>query len=473
MIRLLCFLLVVLTTSLSAQYKFTQGVLPTTASIGSTMDVRFADIDNNGTTDIILAKEFQRNRILLGNGKGVFTDATSTMLPNVLRDSEDIAIADLDGNGWLDIVFASEDDATHELYLNNGSGAFTNASSRLPNCIANAVVAWDADGDNDIDIYLGCAGQDRILINDGKANFADETAQRLPNDNSITQDILLIDIEGDGDLDIVAGNEDDNKLYMNNGNGFFTDVTAERLQKLNVAIETRKVIKSDVDGDGYDDLFFCNMASKVGRDIRDRLFINDGKGYFNDATAERLPFEALNTFDAVFEDLNSDGKPDLLVAYLPNQIPGVYINDGKGTFSEDSSSTYLPPASTGTNISIAMTDLNGDGKKDIYIGGFQQPDKIFFAGDGVTSVDDESNNCDNTLKAWYHDGVVNVRYTSSECVGYTNIILVSAIGRCISNVSIGADSQCLIPASDISAGMYYLIASVNGIQTSTIPILVE
>lgn len=471
--RLLCFLVVALTTSLSAQYKFTQGVLPPTASNGSSMDVRFADIDKNGTTDIILAKEFQRNRILLGNGKGVFTDATSTMLPNVLRDSEDIAIADLDGNGWLDIVFASEDDATHEMYLNNGNGSFTNASSRLPNCIANAVIAWDADGDNDIDLYLGCAGQDRLLINDGKANFTDETTARLPSDITVTQDILLIDIENDGDLDIVSGNEDDNKLYMNMGNGFFNDVTSERLQKLSVNIETRKVIKADVNKDGIDDLFFCNMASKAGRDIRDRLFMNDGKGYFTDATAERLPFESLSTFDAVFEDLNGDGATDLLVAYLPNEIPGVYINDGKGKFSEDSSSTYLPPASIGNNISIAMADLNGDGKKDIYLGCFQQQDKIFFAGDGVTSVDDESNSCGNTLRAWYHDGVVNVRFTSSECVGYTNIILVSAIGRYISKVSIGEDNQCSIPVSDISAGMYYLIASGNGIQTSTIPILVE
>jgi hypothetical protein len=471
--RLIFFFVVLLVTKLSAQYKFTQGTLPITASNGSSMDIRFADIDKNGTLDIILAKEFQRNRILLGNGKGVFTDATATMLPNVMRDSEDIAIADLDGNGWLDIVFASEDDATHEMYLNNVNGSFTNVSSRLPNCVANAVVTWDVDGDNDIDIYLGCVGQDRLLINDGNANFTDETAKRLPADATITQDILLIDIEGDGDMDIVAGNEDENKLYVNTGNGFFTDGTTERLQKLNVNIETRKVIKADVDSDGDDDLFFCNMASKQGRDIRDRLYVNDGKGYFTDATDERLPYEFLNTFDAVFEDLNGDGAIDLLVSYLPNEIPGVYINNGKGKFSEDSSSVYLPPSSTGNNISIAMADLNGDGKKDIYIGCFQQQDKIFFAGDGVTSVGEENSNCQNSLRAWYKDGAITIQNGSADCATYTTFTLMSVIGQHIHTISVDPSNESFMPISDISSGVYLLIASGNGVPTSVIPVLVE
>lgn len=430
------------------------------------MDVRIADLDKNGTPDIILAKEFNRNRILLGNGKGAFADATLTSFRNVFRDSEDITLADLDGNGWTDVVFASEDDATHEMYLNNGDGTFTDVSTRLPKCIANAVVAWDADGDGDTDLYFGCEGQDRILINNGAALFTDETNARLPVEDRVTQDVLLIDIDRDGDMDVACGNENGNALYVNNGSGVFTDVSAERLPKLDVEIETRKIVKADLNGDGYDDMFLCNMASKQGRDIRDRLFMNDGKGFFTDATEQRLPYEFLHTFDAVFEDLNGDGAVDLFVAYLPNEIPGVYINKGNGSFHEDSSSVYLPGSATGNVISVAMADLNGDGKKDIYLGAVQQEDKIFFAGDGVTSVADSGI---PTVRAYISGTELHVSVSSPEQAKPTEAVVVDILGRRLGAFEVQG-GRATYTMKGIPAGVYYLTLYSGG-TLQTIPLL--
>src|SRR5690606_2349487 len=129
--------------------------LPLGAIGGNTMDVEVADFNGDGFPDIVLAKEWQRNRILFNDGAGNFTDATAGRFTNVNHDSEDIAIADFDGNGWLDVVFASEDDSTHEFYLNTGSGNFTDVSSRLPQFVSNAVVAVDINGDTYIDLIFG------------------------------------------------------------------------------------------------------------------------------------------------------------------------------------------------------------------------------------------------------------------------------------------------------------------------------
>lgn len=352
------------------------------------MDVQSADFNGDSLPDLVLAKEFQRNRLLLNNGAGAFTDATAGRLSNVARDSEDIAIADFDGNGWPDIVFAAEDDAAHEMYLNTGSGNFTDVSERLPNFVSNAVVAWDVNADSFPDLIFGNAGQNRIFINNGNGFFTDETTLRLPAINDITQDILLVDIDRDNDMDLAIGNEDGNRLLINNGSGIFSDQTLARLPQ-GVIMETRKISRADVNGDGYDDLFYCNMASTPGKDIRDRLYLNDGVGYFADATESHLPAEISHTFDAVFSDLNQDSKPDLIVGYLSNLQPAVFLNNGIGVFT-DHTSEYLPPTAQGNNITVYLIDANGDGKKDLYLGRFQQNDRLFLYTKQTNAVTDDT-----------------------------------------------------------------------------------
>ncbi len=363
--------------------------LPSAAVGGNTMDVQVADFNGDGFPDIVLAKEYQRNRLLFNDGSGVFTDATANRLTNVSHDSEDIAIADFDGNGWPDIVFAAEDDATHEFYLNTGSGDFTDVSARLPQFVSNAVVALDVNGDSFIDLIFGNNGQNKLFINDGAGFFTDETATRLPVDGNITQDILLTDVDNDGDKDLAIGNEDFNKLLINNGSGIFTDETLARLPQ-GVTMETRKISRADVNGDGFDDLFYCNIASAGAPDIRDRLYLNDGTGVFTDVTATHLPSELLHTFDAVFTDLNNDGSPDLIVGYFSNMLPAAFLNDGTGHFS-DHSNEYFPAAATGNNIGLFVADFNGDGEKDLYLGRFQQTDGLFFtSGQSVDAAENEN-----------------------------------------------------------------------------------
>lgn len=341
------------------------------------MDVEAVDIDRDGDLDIILANEFQPNVILFNDGTGHFTNASIGRLPQVVHDSEDIAVADFDGDGDLDIVFVSEDDHVHEYYLNDGTAHFTDVSSRLPQSTANAVAAADLTGDGFPDLVIGNAGQDLFLVNDGKGSFIDETATRLPKEENVTQDLELADIDADGDLDMVIGNEDGDKVLVNDGKGHFTDETGKRAD-FPATMETRKVTFADVDLDGDLDFFLSNVAFIPGKDPQDRLYLNDGEGHFLDGTINHLPADYEHTLDGKFVDVDGDGDLDLITGNFPNRTVKAFLNDGTGVFTE-ASATVLPPDVTGSVLGLEIADLDGDGVADIYVCNRGEKDRLLLA----------------------------------------------------------------------------------------------
>ncbi|MEL6594072.1 MAG: VCBS repeat-containing protein, partial [Bacteroidota bacterium] len=185
--------------------------LPAIKLLGNSMDVEPVDIDEDGDLDLVIANEFRPNIVLINDGEGHFTDGSAERLPQPAHDSEDIALGDFDADGDIDIVFVAEDDQTNEYYLNDGKGYFSEAPNPLPvTGTSNAVITADFDQDGDLDLMLGNAGQNFLLINDGKGRFTDETESYLPSVNDQTQDLEAGDVDGDGDLDVIAGNEDQN-----------------------------------------------------------------------------------------------------------------------------------------------------------------------------------------------------------------------------------------------------------------------
>lgn len=354
--------------------------LPTGALTGRSMDARSGDIDGDGDLDLVIATEFGQNVLLLNDGTGKFTNGTSGRLPQARHDSEDIGLADFDGDGDLDLVFVSEDDQANELYLNNGDGVFQDASDRLSTAgTSNAVLVADIDTDGDADILIGNAGPNVVLINDGQAMFTDESEERLPGLVGVTQDLELGDIDGDGDVDLIVGNEDGNHLLVNEGGGVFRDATLDELP-LRGLEETREADFADVDGDGDLDLFFANVSFRSGMNAQNRLLLNDGAGTFEDATASRLPVVRQHTVDGDFADIDGDGDLDLLTA---NAFGGGYhalLNDGTGVF-EDKTATLFPTGLAGDGIDVEVADFSGDGLPDIYFCNYQGGDLLLFGSE--------------------------------------------------------------------------------------------
>jgi hypothetical protein len=327
---------------------------------GPCMNAAAGDADGDGDLDLALAMEFQPKILLFNDGSGAFADVSADRLPRAVHDSEDVAFADFDRDGDLDLVFVSEDDRTDELYVNDGTGRFTDASARLAtDDVTNALAVVDLDGDGAPDLLTGNIGTDRVLMNDGRGRFRDETAQRWPQDGeSRTQDLELADVDADGDLDVLVGNEGQNQLFLNE-RGRLTDVTARSLPARND--ETRKIRAADVDGDGDPDLVVANVRFGMQESPQDYLLLNDGSGVFTTADAVRFPEDARSDFTVQVVDLDHDGDLDVVA-------PSTVFPDGASEFLVVVDADGAGRPSVVRTQRFDAQDVDGDGDIDALVG---------------------------------------------------------------------------------------------------------
>ncbi|MBN1862560.1 MAG: VCBS repeat-containing protein [Dehalococcoidales bacterium] len=318
-------------------------------------DVALGNVDGDGDLDIVFANEGQ-NGLYLNDGTGVFTGAAAN-LPGNEMVSWGLALGDVDGDGDLDAIFAN----THqnELYLNDGSGLFRDVTATsLPEDDDDSrdVALGDVDGDGDLDaIFATRLSYNRLYLNDGSGVFQDASLIQFPGDGGNTRGLVMGDVDGDSDLDVVFANKDwQNRLYLNDGSGVFSDFTLTNLPE--DYDNTRRLALGDLDGDGDSDIVFAN------RRIRNRLYLNDGSGVFQDATALSLPTHEDWSLDVALGDIDGDGDQDIVFANF-NEQNKVYLNDGSGVF-EDGTETHLPVDSD-SSLGVALGDVDGDGDLDI------------------------------------------------------------------------------------------------------------
>jgi hypothetical protein len=130
--------------------------------------------------------------------------------------------------------------------------------------------------------------------------------------------------------------------------------------------------KADVNGDGLEDVFVGGGNGHAGA-----LFLQQkGNGSFSKKTQPAFEADAKSdATDAVFFDANGDGSLDLYVCHGgyanfeandPLLQDALYLNDGKGNFTKNS--TALPPMPVSTSC-VRVADVNGDGKPDLFVGG--------------------------------------------------------------------------------------------------------
>ncbi|MCD9005003.1 VCBS repeat-containing protein [Luteimonas sp. XNQY3] len=374
--------------------------VPIAPSLHATDSV-FIDVDHDGHLDVVVSVEYGVNRLYRNDGTGRLTyvpDAFGTRI----HDSEHVRAADFDGDGHMDVVFVAESDEMHQLWLGDGRGGFTDASDRLPaQSQGNGLAVGDVNGDGLPDIFVGSTGEtghapdaplvrarNLLFLNDpdNPGHFIDATATHLPDTDDQTESVALADMNGDGHLDVVlASPAHPNRLLLNDGSGRFTDAS-DRLD-LRVPLETREVQVADVNGDGHPDILFFNITSNNfgwDKDPQTRLLINDGHGRFNDETDTRLPAHTFSSWAGTVVDFNGDGAPDLLVGAI--QVPGfvplqlrAWQNDGTGRFT-DVTDTVVPGITVGRSWNMGQGDLDGDGKPDVFIGGWGTQARLLLTG---------------------------------------------------------------------------------------------
>jgi hypothetical protein len=312
-------------------------------------EVDAGDVDGDGDLDLYYAKgngfgsagTARQNTLLINDGAGVFTDETATRLPVFLDNSKDGDFVDVDGDGDLDIVVANCFGQQPRLYLNGGTGVFTDATvTHLPagnlNCMSSAAGDVDADGDLDLAFmdnggtsFPGSGGQTRIYVNDGTGHFVNETATRMPVSLIAGGvDVNFFDVDGDMDLDLVAVSRDQSpsKLYKNNGAGVFVEATLP-----SDGSQTYEYEIGDVDGDLDADIFVISING-----FNEGTFLNNGTGTFTAGVGTVVGNLSGDDNDAALGDIDNDGDFDCIVAALQTS-ERVFTNNGAGVFTYNSS----------------------------------------------------------------------------------------------------------------------------------------
>ena len=164
--------------------------------------IALGDVDGDDDIDAFVANGAgDDNEVWLNNGSAQFSQLSQTM--NQSADSTDVALGDLDGDDDLD-AFVTVRGAANEVYLNNGSGVFSSTQAVGASDPSLEVALADVDGDDDLDAYVanGAAGAiaDSLWINNGSGVFTD-SGQSL--DNGWNEGAALGDLDGDGDLDLI------------------------------------------------------------------------------------------------------------------------------------------------------------------------------------------------------------------------------------------------------------------------------
>ncbi len=448
------------------------GTLPSTT--GPTTAHALADVNGDGVVDLVWVAKGKgfADRLLMGSG-GPLRDASADG-PRLVTDlvgfgpqpqphqvmayrrftddmpeqayTHEAVFADLNQDGHPDAVTAvgqTDLGETSRVFMNlradDGTWHwFRHAKDNLRGVTSRSVVYYgqsvaDLDGDGDDDAVAVGRGT-RILINDD--GFLEDVVRRGlrarqthvlrhdPNDTRpwvgppdiIGEAARLGDIDGDGDADLVevSWSPDEttyvDRIHLNVGGGVFRRAEDERLPRPGHAHNADNLLLFDADGDGDLDMLICNkyldltpQTRNDPRAVRNRLLLNDGGGFFEEATANLPAGSAADgTYAAAASDLDGDGDLDLVYAngldevrlppppHFRNMRERVLINQGGGQGGTEGVFRTLPgafPLSVPDDNSedLALADFDGDGDVDCAIANKSEgalPRIYFNRGDG-------------------------------------------------------------------------------------------
>ena len=259
-----------------------------------------ADMTKSGHLDIVLSNDSPDPKLVLVNdGKGNFTVGGTYGDPQ--WPTRNAAVGDLNGDGYPDIAVANRG-MTSYVCFNDGKLHFD--CRPLPDSPSAATVRIaDMDGDGANDVIYACRDscQSVVYLNDGKGNFAVKKPWGPPA--SSTRAMAIADFNGDGHLDIAACHE---KLgcfvYLNDGHGNFSNSIRFDTPKA----QPYSMIAADLNRDGRPEIVVGYVEAPGV------IYFNDGTGKKYTA----MPFGDGKgaIYGMAAGDLNGDGWPDIVVA---------------------------------------------------------------------------------------------------------------------------------------------------------------
>jgi len=346
---------------------------------GYGMGVAAADIDNDGWIDLYLTN-FGSNQMWRNKGDGTFADVTLRSGTDDPSWSVSAAFLDYDRDGWLDLFVGN--------YVNF---SFTNRR-----------ICFGGSGAED---YCGPLAYDpvpnRLFHNRRDGTFEDVTAEsQIGREFNGALGVVTADFNADGWLDIyVANDQRANDLWINRRNGTFKNealLAGCAFNKDGIPESSMGVDAGDWDNDGDEDLVVTNLKGE-----KTTLYVNDGKGWFEDRSFEAglaVASRPFTGFGTGFLDFDNDGWLDVVTVngevrtiealarakdpYPLHQRKQLFRNLGNSRFEEIGSRAGAAFQLSEVGRGLSFGDVDNDGDLDVLIGNNNGPARLLLNQSG-------------------------------------------------------------------------------------------
>ncbi len=375
--------------SLAQQFQYVPGMVPGPNMY--TEGVECADVDHDGDLDVFFAdggnfsfagppsqNVLQINK-LIENGSLSLVDESVARLGVSLSNAKMVFTGDVDGDGWVDAMYANAFNAQRPyLHMNRGAAqpGFFDEEGSIRGFTSNLNSAsgqfGDLDDDGDLDLILcdsgpsyfgGPGGQPHLYLNNGAGVFTEQGAGTWsPPTKGTHMDVRLVDVDSDMDLDFFGVCRQSNGggnhfLMLNDGNAVFTN-SSSTIPATSTSVYEAEA--GDLDGDTDLDIFFLSQSGFNEGHMRNNVLPG---GTFSFTPTGTLSGSGDDN-EVVLFDYDNDGDLDPLAGSLAG-TEALWTNLGNMNFSPNFGAIQSIGDST---LDCTVADLDNDGDYDLITG---------------------------------------------------------------------------------------------------------
>jgi hypothetical protein len=373
--------------------------------------VAIADLNGDHNLDMVIANQGNYTEgsvsVLMGNGDGTFQPAS--VYDSGAELAYSVVIADVNGDGKPDLVIGESCDGSDcskggvGVFIGNGDGTFQPVviyPLKSAAFYGSRVAVADLNGDGKLDVAVSMAGDVccsagvvDVLLGKGNGSFQGAKQYGTGGYNG-PGSVAIGDVNGDGKPDLVVVNycstacgfppaEGSVGVLLGNGDGTFQNpVTYDTGGQGSISVAIANLTRN-----GYPDLVVTSCGSQAcgpgGPGGTVAVLLNKGDGTFESAKGYKA---GTSPFSVVAADVNNDGKLDVVASNwgtsdFGSNAGAVTVLLGKGNGQLEPAVTY--PSGGAESPSVAVVDLNSDGKLDIALACV---DDSLLGTEGVASI---------------------------------------------------------------------------------------
>jgi hypothetical protein len=360
---------IMITPGFAPQQTFASGSMP--------KSVAEVDLNGDGKPDLVVANEGDNTVSVLLNttAPGASTPAFATQETFATGNAPiSVAVADVNGDGRPDLVVANNGSGTVSVLLNTTAPGATTPSFALQQTFATgtnprsvAVADFNGDGKFDLVVANDGSGTVSMLLNTtapGATTLSFANQQTFTTGNGPIS-VAVADVNGDGRPDLVVANLGSNtvSVLLNTTVPGATSPSFIPQQTFATGTNPRSVAVADFSGDGKPDL----VVAKVGSNTVSVLLNTTATGGTTASFALQQTFAAGAPDSVAVADFNGDGKPDVVVADFNSDTVSVLLNRTAAGATTPSFATQGTFTTGSEPFSVAVADVNGDGKPDLAV----------------------------------------------------------------------------------------------------------